>query len=45
MLVTPPDVEKPQAQNTASKLHNVMAAAWPNFSDNESRELEELLTE
>jgi hypothetical protein len=39
-LMTPPDVEQP-----IPKLQNVIAAAKPNLSDAESRELEELLTD
>jgi hypothetical protein len=38
-LVTPPDVEQPQVQNTAPKLQDVIAAAKPNRIDAESREL------
>jgi hypothetical protein len=45
-LVTPvnaPDVE--QVRDTTPKLQDVVAAARPNLSDTESRELDELLNE
>jgi hypothetical protein len=45
MLVVPPNVEQPQVQETILKIQGVIAAAGPNLSDAESRELEELLTE
>jgi hypothetical protein len=45
MPVTPTDVEQPQVQNTTPKLQDVFAAARPAPSDNETRELEELITE
>jgi hypothetical protein len=44
-VVTPPDVEQKQVQDITSKLQDVMAAARPNLSNAESREMEELLTE
>jgi hypothetical protein len=44
-LVTPPNVEQPQIQRTTPKFQDMIAAAKPDVSDAESRELEELLTE
>jgi hypothetical protein len=44
MLVVTPNVQQPHFQNTTPKFHDVLAAAKPNLSDTESRELEELLT-
>jgi hypothetical protein len=43
--VTPPDVGQPQAQDSSSKLEDVIAAAKPHITNGELRELEELLTE
>jgi hypothetical protein len=45
MLVTPPDVGQPQAQDSSSKLEDVIEAAKPHLTNGEFRELEELLTE
>jgi hypothetical protein len=44
-LVAPPDVQQPQVQETTPKFRDAIAAARPNLSDAESRDLEELLTE
>jgi hypothetical protein len=44
MLVTAPNVEQPQVQDTAPKLQDVVAASRQNLSDAESWELEELLS-
>jgi hypothetical protein len=45
MLVTPLDAEAPIAQTTTPHLQDVIAAARPNITDKEIRELEELITE
>jgi hypothetical protein len=45
MLVTSPDEEQPQVQDTTLKLQDVIAAARPNLSDAEYQKLEQLLTE
>jgi hypothetical protein len=44
-LVIPPNVEQPQVQDTTPKFQDEMAAARPDFSDAEYRDLEEHLTE
>jgi hypothetical protein len=43
-LVAPTKVEHPQVQGITPKCEDVIAAARPNLSDAESRELEDLLT-
>jgi hypothetical protein len=42
MLVTPPDLGQPQAQDSSSKLEDVIAAAKPHLTNGEFQELEEL---
>jgi hypothetical protein len=44
-LVTPPDLERQQDQESSSKLQDVTKAARPHLSNGEFRELEELLAE
>jgi hypothetical protein len=41
-LVTPHDVEQPPVRDTTPMLQDMIAAAKPNLSDTESREMEEL---
>jgi hypothetical protein len=43
--VTSLDAEAPLAQKTAPQLQDVIVASRPNLSDEEIRELEELITE
>jgi hypothetical protein len=45
MLVTPPDVEQPQVQDTIPKLQDVVVVARPNLSNGEILEFEEVLKE
>jgi hypothetical protein len=42
--VVPLNVEQEQVQDTIPNIPDVIAAAEPNLSDYESRDLEELLT-
>jgi hypothetical protein len=43
--VTPPDVGQPQAQDSSSKLEDVIAATKSHLTNAEFRELDELLTD
>lgn len=43
--MTPPDVEKLQVKDTTPKFQDAIAAARPDLSDAESKNLEEHLTE
>jgi hypothetical protein len=44
MLVVPCDVKQPQVQDTTPKFQDVIAAATPKLSNDESCEMEEPLT-
>lgn len=44
MLVTPPNDEQPQIEDTAPNLQDMTATARPNLSDALSSEMVELLT-
>jgi hypothetical protein len=44
-LVTPPDLDQPQARDSSSKLQDIIATARPHLSNREFQELEELLVE